>query len=473
MFLSILGTTAIVYSLFSPIKAFAIEKEGNYSILLNDFNISLSVKDELKKTGAEIVYEVPEIGFLQVKATNSEFSDIKMLSQVSSANPSISWEIPESEKVKVKTNDISMGNAALWNKQWDIKRVTNNGASYKLGTGSHDVVVGIIDSGIDRDHPDLIKNLLPGSKNMVPAGGYQGIELDENGNSNAFDDKHGHGSHVAGSIAGNGAMLGVAPNIGIRSYRVFGTSSAESSWIYKAMITAANDGVDVISMSLGGYDVIGSIFYIDPITGEKQRLANDVADFKAYKRAVDYVTKKGSLVVVAAGNESLNATNKSEVIDFLNAEYATDGLFFVGAGFDVPGTIPGVITVSATGQNDILANYSNWGPGYIDIAAVGGDTRLYYQYLSEGRRQEYYTKELYQQELTLSTSADGGWYYSNGTSMATPKVSAVAALLIDKYGKMNPSELAKLLTTKAVDPVDGIDRKYFGAGHLNAYGALK
>lgn len=69
--------------------------------------------------------------------------------------------------------------AALWGLQWDIQRITNNGESYKLGTGSHNVVVGIVDTGIDRDHRDLVKNLMPGSKNFVPAGGFQGTESSE------------------------------------------------------------------------------------------------------------------------------------------------------------------------------------------------------------------------------------------------------------------------------------------------------
>lgn len=68
------------------------------------------------------------------------------------------------------------------------------------------------------------------------AGGYRGTEPYEMGDQNAFDDIHGHCSHVAGSIAGNGKMLGVAPNTGIRSYRVFGQSTAESAWIFNAMI---------------------------------------------------------------------------------------------------------------------------------------------------------------------------------------------------------------------------------------------
>ncbi|MEH7386014.1 S8 family serine peptidase [Bacillus sp. JJ1521] len=442
-----------------------------YSVLFNKNSIPANFAKEVGKLGGEVVYEVPEIGFAQVKASTASFSKLKGIAGVSATNPSISWNLPESKQIKA--DNVNPANAALWSLQWDIQRITNNGESYKLGTGSHDVVVGIIDTGIDRDHRDLVKNLLPGSKNFVPAGGFQGTEPAETGNPNAFDDRHGHGSHVAGSIAGNGAMLGVAPDTGVRAYRVFGTGSAESAWIYDAMIAAANDGVDVISMSLGGFDVLGQIFYVDPVTGKKENLGNDVADFKAYKRAVEYVTNKGALVVVAAGNEALNATNKKQVMDYMNAEYAEDGLYFVGAGFEVPGTIPGVVTVSATGPNDVLANYSNYGPGFIDIAAVGGDARLYDQYAAEGRFGEYIAKRMFESEFNLSASDDGGWYWSIGTSMATPKVSGVAALLINKYGKMSPAKLQDLLYKNAVDPVKGSDKQFFGNGHLDAYDALK
>lgn len=79
---------------------------------------------------------------------------------------------------------------------------------------------------------------------------------------------------------------------------------------------------------------------------------------------------------------------------------------------------------------------------------------------------------MFEKEFNLSASEDGGWYWSIGTSMATPKVSAVAALLVDKYGKMSPAKLQDLLYKTAIDPVKGTDKAYFGAGHLNAFNAL-
>ena len=457
-----------------------------YSVAFNNNNIPASFENYVKANGGEIVYSVPEVGFVQIKGTTSVFNKVKGLSSVEMINPSIKWTLPESKRFDLEKDsdenidDIVAVNGAIntddvkyWKNQWDIQRITNNGESYKLGTGSHNVVVGIIDTGIDRNHPALVNNIMPGSKNFVPAGGFKGLEAYENGDVNSFDDKHGHGSHVAGSIAGNGRILGVAPNTGIRSYRVFGKKSAESAWIIDAMISASNDGVDVMSMSLGGFDVLGQIYTIDPETGEKIKAGRDLADYIAYKRAVKYAQDKGVLIVVAAGNDGIDCGNRKEVTNFLNNEYKEEGIYIVGASVNVPAVYPNVVTVSATGPKDVFALYSNYGAGFIDIAAPGGDTRIMDEYEKKGMLLYYLIFRLFEKEWCLSTSQDDWYYWSVGTSMATPKVSAVAALIIDKYGKMAPNKVADILYKKGVDATKGTDRKYFGCGYLNAYNALK
>jgi lantibiotic leader peptide-processing serine protease len=433
-----------------------------YSVLFKQNAIPADFQTQLNKAGATLVDSVAQIGFAEVKADSSMLTKLQGITNVDLVSPTIVWKLPDSHTTPLAdTTLIDTTSADLYQKyQWDIKEVTHSGASYSLGTGSHQTVVGIIDTGIDPNHPAIKANLLQGSMNFVPAGGFGGTEPSETGDPKAITDKHGHGTHVAGTIAGNGRILGVAPNIGFRSYRVFGTSSAETSWIVKAIIQAANDHVNVISMSLGGYDVIGQVFYVDPVTGQKTNLGNDIADMRAFKRALQYATDHGVLPVVAAGNDAIDAGNKAQVNSFLNANYGGNGLYFVGAGFEVPGTIPGVITVSATGPDDSLSSYSNWGSGFVDIAAPGGDFKRY-------PNGNWFT------DMCLSSYKNGGYVWMAGTSMATPKVSAVAALLIDKYGPMSPQQVKQKLLNIGVDAVTGTDKKLFGSGHVDAYNALQ
>jgi len=472
LFLSV----AFVMGMILPNMVYAAvpKKTCYYSILFNNNKLPNDFKAQVAACGGEVTYTVPEIGFAQLKGDYQSFSKLKSLPSVSLINPSVNWTIPDLTESAMKSDLMqNTEQAALWDLEWDIKRVTENGASYLLGTGSHNVVVGIIDSGIDPDHPDLDQNLLPGSKNFVPAGGFRDdpVDADETGADNAIDDQMGHGSHIAGTIAANGNMLGIAPDTGIRAYRVFGESAAETAWVAAAIVAAANDRVDVISISFSSYDILGQIFYTDPETGKKIALGNDVADFAAHKRAIQYAEKKGCLVVASAGNDSLNCAEKRKVTEFLNAQYAGTGFSFVGAGFTVPGTIAGVVTVSALGPDDAIALYSNYGPGYIDIAAPGGNISKYLEYEQNNNLDEYFEQELYKEEFCLSTDNQGGYFYSVGASMAVPKVAAVAALIIDKYGITKPAKAAKMLKM-SVEPVRGQEKAYFGSGRLNAVKAL-
>src|SRR5690606_38564853 len=109
----------------------------------------------------------------------------------SSKKPATSHKKPaKSPKINIDAADVYQ----QWG--WDIKKVTNNGASYKKGTGSHQVKVAIIDSGIDFQHPDLKDNILSTGKSFVP-----GVS--------DTSDQMGHGTMVAGGMAANGRMLGV------------------------------------------------------------------------------------------------------------------------------------------------------------------------------------------------------------------------------------------------------------------------
>jgi len=496
-------TFLMLLSIFLPINSMAVTNTSpkviNLTVVLKDQNVSKSFKDFVEKNGGKIESEISQIGAVVVKGNADLITTLQKNTQVKSVGPSIKMNLPKVKKVAFnpteltkfdqqqsksnmikelgsvfpsQTNSIQVDSSLIRPSfdreeggeeeiypdfynfyQWDIKRVTNYGASFKNNSGTHDVVVGIIDTGVDYTHPDLKTNYL-GGRNYVPANANG--DSSEAGKPDDIMDRNGHGSHVAGSIAGKGRILGVAPGIGYKSYRVFGAEgSASTSTIAQAIVGATNDGVDVISMSLGGYSVMGQIFWTDPSTGKRYNLGNEVADFLLYKRAVKYATDHGITVVAAAGNDGINVTAKGKVTDFLNQEYAEDGYSFVGAGFEQPGLDPGVITVSATGPMDTKASYSNYGPGSIDVTAPGGD----------GQR---YDKGLWYLDLNMGAYKDNDYMFMAGTSMATPKVSAVAALLINKYGKVGPQKIAQMIRDSAEDIGEQGKDQYFGNGMVQA-----
>lgn len=459
-FLLVLLICFIVKPNFS-IKAEAVSSEKtNLSITFTDNKINYDVERLVTKSGGQVVSEFPKIGALKVKCSDELIPQILDCSGVESISPSLEMKLP-SEKVvnftDIKENAASSEDADLYEKyQWDIKKVTNNGESYKLGTGNHNVVVGIIDTGIDENHPDLKANIL-GGENFVPAN-YKDDNT-ETGDKNDIQDRNGHGSHVAGTIAGNGRIKGVAPNIGIKSFRVFGKQgTTDSSIIANAIIKATDEGVNVISLSVGGYSLKGKCFWTNPKTGEVKRVGNDLADMEMFKRAVKYAISHNVVVVAAAGNEALDCHNKNSVTDYINKETTDKSFSYKGLGYETPGIVKGVIGVSAVGPTDKLASYSNYGENFIDVTAPGGD-------LLNADGSDYY-------DLCLSSYIGGKYAFMAGTSMATPKVSAIAALAICKYGNLGTKEISKIIYKSCDKMSNDPSGMYYGHGLVNAYKLL-
>jgi subtilisin family serine protease len=439
----------------------------------------------ISEAGGSVTYEVPQIGVLEA-TTDSPTEFIKAMvnhSQVKSLAPS--FELPLNlPEVDLDSVDLtsSLGQVpageSIWESgwQWDIEKVTHNGASHGISSGSKDVVVGVIDTGFDFNHPDLKNNIVSGSKTFVP------------GTTNAWD-AHSHGTHVAGTIGANGRVKGIAPNVGLRAYRVFNTGGARQIWITNAMTAAADDRVDVINMSLGGTRVLGQWFYTDPNTGERILLGNDAADWVAYQRAVQYAVNRNVTVVVSAGNDRLDLSNPHETAKWYNQVLQKNGFTeyeVVGAAFKVPSQTPGVVTVSATGGGfgtaDRLAFYSNYGNGAIELGAPGGDLgpkfpsvieKDYYKYLILSTVPTY----LKQSSLATYMFGEAGYGWKGGTSMAAPQVSGAAAAYISHVYqttgvKPTPKQVQTHLQQTAQDAGKvGYDELY-GHGIVDAYKAL-
>ncbi|MBO1582858.1 S8 family serine peptidase [Bacillus sp. XF8] len=440
--------------------AHAEDKSQYYTIMIKNSQDLRKLASKFQKYNIQIVYTVPEIGVIQVKATEKSMNIVHSDPNIDTYNKSLqsfnSREVVANVNSPVPLNEI-------WENQWDMQQITHNGDSYSLYSGTKNVTVGIIDSGMDINHPDLKDNISPGSKNLVPKGGFRGQEPQETGEINRLIDLRGHGTFTAGQVAANGFMKGVAPGIGIRMYRVFGNGAGEAIWVIKAIVEAAKDNVDVINLSLGEYLVNGIVSSSD---GESRE---GLSEIKAYEKAIKFAKSKGSVIVAAAGNDSLNVTNKQELNDFFSKKPENIGVTFNGEVLDVPAELPNIVTVSSVGPSKLLSLFSNYGESFIDIAAPGGDNRLFQQYGLE----QWIKNKLMLKELILTTAPGGGYSLSVGVSLAAPKVSGALALIIDKNNfKNDPDKAIRYLYKNGISNDAPINKSYYGNGLLDVYKAV-
>lgn len=447
------------------------------------YKVSLpkNYQTEINNAGGVVVKAIPELGAVEVRSTNPNFLTKLNSTSIVAANVEKSFKLEDGNPEGADGQPVVLNpdsNDTYWSSQWDIRHLTNEGKSYAIESGGtkttsgveHKAVVGIIDSGIDAEHPDLKANFI-GGKNFVPAGGYYGDVPAEKGIQSDVTDTNGHGTHVAGSIAGNGKVKGVGPDLGIRAYRIFDASgSAPTGPIVAAIVQAANDGVDVINMSIGGFDSL-KYYY------EGARYS-DIADVLLWKRAVKYAVKKNVTVVAAAGNESLNYADKKSLTDYMNASYADLGIRFSGVTIEVPGSTPGVINVSSSNKwsSNQLAFYSNYGNGFIDVAAPGGDNGPVYASTLDLNQRDFTYRALSTWPRYLDAyftmQKNEGYAYLHGTSMAAPKVAGIVGVIKAAHPDYTPSQVEALIEKTALDYGKPGHDELSGSGEANAFTAL-
>ncbi len=290
-------------------------------------------------------------------------------------------------------------NDEMFNQQWNMQAIKMPEAwDITAGEG---ITVAVIDTGVTQV-ADLAQTKL--------VKGYDFVDDDENA-----DDLHGHGTHVAGTVAQSTnnqlGVTGIAYQANIMPIRVLdGNGFGSVADIAEGIRFAADKGATVINMSLGGRS---------PST--------------VMEEAVKYAHQKGVTVVAAAGN---------------------DGSSRVG----YPAKFEHVIGVSATGPQGEKAPYSNYGVG-VDIAAPGG-----------AKTQEHPEWGILQQTINRRNPSQAEFAYFQGTSMASPHVAGVAAL-IQAQGTKDPDAVERQLKRSAT-PIEHDKQNYYGAGQLNALAAV-
>jgi serine protease len=303
-------------------------------------------------------------------------------------------------------------------------------------------IVAVVDTGIVANHPELQRMLVPGYdfvSNTASAGDGGGIDADANDATPAGQNASFHGTHVAGTVAAetfNGAgMVGVAPMARIMPIRVLGVTGSGSMYdIMQGIRFAAgltNDSgttparrADVINLSLGGGGACTA----------------------AMADVMSSVRGQGVIVVAAAGNES-------------------------GAAVGMPANCANVIAVSAIAYDGSLATYSNVGP-QVAVTAPGGDSA---KSSPAGRDVIWSLSATWVADAAGVQVRRPGYRALQGTSMATPHVAGVFALMRAVNPSITPASVETLLAAGSLtDDVGAAGRdNQFGFGRINALKAVQ
>jgi len=298
---------------------------------------------------------------------------------------------------------------------WGLKKIGAPQA-WKKTAGSKDIIVGVIDTGVDYNHPDLSYNIYRNPNETAD----NKIDDDNNGfvddvigwdfvhkDNLPFDD-HMHGTHVSGTIGAVGnngiGVSGVNQTVTLLGVKAFDSQgSGEVATAIEAIEYAVAQGAKVLNNSWG-----------------------DSEFSKALEDVIGAAGEKGVTVVCAAGNE----TNNNDKTPTYPATIIKDN----------------VISVAASTDTDTLAFFSNYGKKTVHLAAPGAGI--------------------------YSTVPDKKYDYLDGTSMASPHVAGAAALVLSEKPELSPKEIRKLLMD-SVDKISAFANKTASGGRLNVARALE
>ena len=329
-------------------------------------------------------------------------------------------------------------NDTLYNEQWHYPHIRLPEA-WDITTGNPNVIVAVIDSGILADHPDFQGKLVQGYdmiSNATNAGDGDGVDSnpEDPGDRGLGDGSSSfHGTHVAGTVAAatnnNAGVAGVAWQSRIMPMRVLGLEGGTSFDLIQAILYAAGlenasgqvptQRADVINMSLGG------------------------GGFSSSEASAITAARDAGVIIVAAAGNSGSA----------NQEY--------------PASYDGVVSVAAVNQSNVRTSYSNFGQS-IDVTAPGGDL----DEDADGNGTPDGVLSTIGNDRESSTTY--GYRYYQGTSMSSPHVAGVAALMKSVAPNMTPAEFDRVLIEGRISDDLGVEGRDsdFGYGLINAMKAV-
>lgn len=430
----------------------------SYVANLNAYGTVKQAKKSIERAGGTVVIAYEQIGVVVAHSQNPDFAKqlraqrslFVSVGATRTAPLSVAGTTEEGTTQRLSAADAAKaaarateGQEPLEANQWDLRTIKADEA-HKINDGSRNVTVGVIDTGVDDTHPDLAPNFSASqSANCVG-----GVADTTAGAWRPYADGSDHGTHVAGTIAAprNGiGISGVAPGVKVAAIKV--SEPATSLFYTEAVVCgfmfAAEKGIEVTNNS----------YYVDPWLYNCKSDDDQKALVEALARATKYAERKGVLHVASAGNSNHDlASSAIEDDTSPNDTTPVPRTIDPKVCLDLPTQLPGVVTVSATGDQGLKSYYSSFGLGVVDVAAPGGDKwQVPATPDANGR--------------VLSTLPGGGYGYKQGTSMAGPHVAGVAALLKSRHPWASPSQLQAMLKGQATK-VSCPEKVYDAAGTL-------
>ncbi|TQF03005.1 S8 family serine peptidase [Kitasatospora acidiphila] len=385
---------------------------------------------EITAAGGTVVYAYEQIGVIIARSTNTAFATtLRGLNGIDSVGATRTAGIPQGdvETAEVTTPPAAApadGSEPLQAEQWDLREIGADKA-HQVTLGSRDVVVGVLDSGIDATHEDLAANV----DSSLSASCINGGAPDTSWQS-WQPTSSPHGTHVAGTIAAakNGkGIVGIAPDVRLAAVKVVDNGG----FIYPEYAVCG-----FVWAAEHHFQVTNSSYFIDPWLYNCQGDPDQAAIVTAVRRAVEYSQGNGVLNVAAAGNYNTDLAHKTT--DALSPDDTTPVSRPVDDScLELPAELPGVIAVSAVGSQGVKSYYSSYGAGVVTVAAPGGDAQFQIPDTPDRNGR------------VLSTLPGNKYGYMQGTSMATPHATGVVALLASAHPGASPAELTALLTAEA------------------------